>query len=228
MPLRQRRRRARSAPAVVAVPALLAVLGAGAPPVSTVADLRIRPVQAIAGETVRFDVTLSPETSRPVVLQRRSRDRWVQVTTARTDAAGSAVLTRAAPGSSTTYRVRAPRFSSGATTYAADVSPARTLTAQRQDVFLRLPASAAEGSSVTAFVECFPHRPGREVVLRQRPAGGAWQTVASGTQGERGMLVLEALAPEEGVHELRARILPAGGAAATLSDTHRLTVTPAD
>ena len=193
------------------------VTGAAAPPVTTVTDLRLSRAQAITGESVDLRATVSPGAPRAVVLQRRAGDRWVEVTRGRTDDAGVEVFTRATPRASTTYRVRAPRVVRGGTTYAADVSPARTLTVQQQKAFLRMPDTVAAGSETWAFVECFPHRPGRAVVLRQRSEDGAWRTVADGVQNDGGMVLLDVTAPDEGVYEHRAVVQAANGAAAVRS-----------
>lgn len=203
------------------------VTGAAAPPVTSVADLRLSRAQAITGESVDLRATVSPGVPRVVVLQRRAGDRWVEVARGLTDGAGVEVFTRATPRASTTYRVRAPRLVRGGTTYTADVSPARTLTVQQQKAILRMPVSVAAGSATWAFVECFPHRPGRAVVLRQRSANGAWQTVAHGVQNDLGMLTLDVTAPDEGVYEHRAVVRAAQGAAAVRSTARVLTVTAA-
>ena len=203
----------------------LLVSGAAAPPVTSSTDLRLSRAQAITGESVDLRATVSPGLSRLVVLQRRAGARWVEVARGRTDDAGVEIFTRATPRASTTYRVRAPRVVRGATTYAADVSVARTLTVQQQKAFLRMPSTVAAGSDTWAFVECFPHRPGRAVVLRQRSEDGAWRTVAHGVQNDRGMLTLDVTAPDEGVYEYRAVVQAAKGAAAVGSASRTLTVT---
>ena len=233
------RRRGRAGFAVVSAAVLGPVLsvlpaspvgGAVAAPVAraavaSVADLRLRPTQAVTGEAVDLRATVSPAVSRPVVLQRRAGDRWVEVTRGRTDAAGVAVFVRAAPRAATTYRVWAPRADRSGTSYAADGSPGRLLTVQRQVVLLRMSDAATVGEAVWAFVECSPHRPGRPVVLRERFEGGAWRTVATGVQNARGMVQLDVTVAEVGDYEHRAVTQVDEGAVAARSVVHDLTVT---
>lgn len=97
------------------------------------------------------------------------------------------------------------------------MSPARTLTVQQQRAFLRMPDTLAAGSETWAFVECFPHRPRRSVVVRQRSEDGAWRTVADGVQNDRGVVLLDVTAPDEGVYKHRAVVKAANGAAAVRS-----------
>lgn len=225
MPLRQRGAAGlRRVVTAVALLALVPLVGAAAPSVTSEVDLRLGRPQAITGEPVDLRVTVEPVVARPVALQRRAGDRWVEVTRGRTDASGVEVLTGATPRASTTYRVRAPRVVRGGTTYAADVSPVRTLTVQQQKAILRMPETASTGTT-WAFVECFPHRPGRAVLLRQRRGDGAWTTVADGVQDGGGMVLLDAPVPVEGVYEHRAVVAAANGARAVRTVARRTTVT---
>lgn len=211
----------------VALVGSVLVAGAGTPPVAPVADLRLSRAQAITGESVDMHATVSGGLPRPVVLQRRAEGRWVRVDWAIVDETGGHTFTRATPRASRTYRVRVPRLVWGGTTYPGAVSPARTLTVQPQKAILRMPDAAVAGSTTWAFVECFPHRPGRAVVLRQRTGDGAWRTVADGVQNDQGMLRLDVTAPEEGVYEHRAVVRAANGAAAVRSAARTLRVTAA-
>ncbi len=221
------RAQARAAACAVALAGSVLVTGAAAAPVTSVTDLRLSRAQAITGESVDLRVSVSPGVPRVVVLQRRAGGRWVEVARGVTDDTGVEIFDRATPRASTTYRVRAPRLVRGGTTYTADVSPARTLTVQQQKAFLRMPDTVAAGSETWAFVECFPHRPGRAVELRQRSEDGAWQTVAHGVQNERGMLTLDVTAPDQGVYEHRAVVQAAKGASAVRSTARTQTVTAA-
>ena len=206
-------------PSAAAPPARAVAAAAG-----TVAELRLSRSQAITGERVDLRVTVSPTVRRVVVLQRRDGDRWVEVTRGRTDASGREVFTRSTPRADTTWRVRAPRADRGGTTYAADVSPGRLLTVQRQDVYLRLPESATAGSVVPAVVECFPRRGGRPVVLWQRLGDQEWESVATGAQGGQGIASFQVPVEEAGDHDFRAVVAAADGAPEARSASRRITV----
>jgi hypothetical protein len=230
--------------AVLAVLVLLPVLGAAPPavqaagpsrepvelgerrPASTV-TIDIRPSRAIPGESVDVRAGVSPAAPRRVVLQRRSQGRWVKVAAARASREGVHVFRRTTPRTDRMFRVRAPRATIRGTTYAADVSPRRTLLAQRQSVVLRAPSEGVAGDPMLVYAEAFPRRQGRPVALERRRDAG-WETVEVHAQNGRGEVAWSPVFDEPGVIVLRATVLAHEGAAAVRSLTVSTTITPAD
>jgi hypothetical protein len=191
--------------------------------VETTTALAIRPFQAVPGEPVEISASVTPAVQRRVVLQQRAGSRWVTVASARTAADGTHAFLRDTPKTSTTYRVRAPRATVGRTTYDADTSPRRTLTALRQGVIFRIAETAEAGSSVSAIAEASPRRAGRPVAL-QRRTGSTWTTIEIREQDVRGLVTWLVPTPEPGELVHRVVVRPWNGAAAVRSGTRRTTV----
>jgi hypothetical protein len=228
--------------AVLAMLVLLPVLGAVPPavqaagpsressepgerrPASTV-TIGIRPSQAIPGESVAVRAAVSPAVPRRVVLQRRSQGRWAKVAAARTSREGVHVFRQTTPRTDRVFRVRAPRATVRGTTYAADVSPRRTLLAQRQSVVLRAPSEGGAGEPMIVYAEAFPRRPGRSVAL-ERGRDDGWETVEIQPQNGRGEVRWDPVVEEPGEVVYRATVLAHAGAPAVRSLSVRITILP--
>jgi GH18 family chitinase len=115
-----------------------------------------------------------------VRLERRAGKRWVKVAQRRTDARKRYAFRLAAPAVTTTYRVAAVkgRWSTKPQVVRVTTQRGTVTVPDSTPAQVRLPASVAFS----------PARPGRPVLLQQR-TGGAWTTVAQGTQDAGGRAV---------------------------------------
>ncbi len=199
---------------VLAVPTAAAALG----------TLSVNPVRAIAGETVSFSGDMTPD-RRPVVLQRQNGNNWVDVTRLQQGAiVDDFRFSIAAPASTTTYRVFAPRTTISGRTYAAASTPIRTLTVVAQAATLTLPTTVAVGApNVRARAQFRPARVGRPVQL-QRQVGASWVAAGSATQSSDGVATVIVDTTVAGTFNYRAVAMPWQGAARHISPTRTMIV----
>ncbi|WP_344164518.1 hypothetical protein [Kribbella yunnanensis] len=167
--------------------------------------------------------------ARPVVVQRHSKTstRWVTIATISSGRTGAYGATVRAPSAGTYYvRVVAPRIVVRGKVFPALVSATKNSVVVAQTAALTIPTTLMSGQSGTALVSFRPIRMGRTIAL-QVLRGNKWISVATGRESSRGAASFALAAGAPGTYSYRAYAAPANGAAAVVSVTKRLVVTPA-
>lgn len=182
--------------------------------------LKATPSAPITGEVIRFTGTLGSSAARPIKLQRLSGSTWLTTNTGTSSSTGTfSILGRAvaAAGSSSRFRVLAPRVTISGTVRPTVTTPSKVLWSVGQSATLT-PAKtlvlANQKLSVTARFK--PVRAGRPVAI-QRKIGSTWTKVASGVQNSYGGVVVTVPSPAPGTHQFRAVTSAAAGAPAATS-----------
>lgn len=200
------------------------------PTVRTTVGLAASSLRRIAGEPVRWTVSVNPDRRRSVRLERRTAPgRWRTVARGRTSRQGVWRVRRATPANTTTYRAVVVRQTTRTRIYTGATSRLRTLRTQRQRVLLTVPATRLLGSRVTAGIRVTPVRRGRLVVLQTRRAAGRWVAVATGREDRLGRMTRRWTPARTGGFAVRAVLRRRNGAATAVSAVSTLQVlTPPD
>lgn len=200
------------------------------PQVSTAAPaLALSRSTVIAGETVTVTGTVGGKASRPVVLQRRHQGVWVRLLSAKTSRSGAFRFSYRPPSTGKAgiaIRALAPAGKVGARRLAVVRTTVRTITTAPTSARIHAPTTATATEPVVVTGAFAPARAGRATEL-QRWDGLTWTRVASGKQDRSGTSTFEVGLATPGVRPLRVRTLPAGGAPATTSRVHEVTVADA-
>jgi hypothetical protein len=185
----------------------------------------VTPAPAIANESVRLSGGLASQVARPVVLQRLSGGSWVKVASGRSTSTGRFAFTRSAPGTSSTWRVVAPRTTVGGRALSAVTTPQRTLSITSQKVVLTMDTSLTTGESTLATATATPARPNRYVDF-QLLEGSTWQLFDTSKEGTGGKALTRLGFDGPGTYTLRAVARAANGAPAKASAPVTVTAEP--
>ena len=155
----------------------------------------VAPPDPVVGETIQITGRLTTSFGRPVVLEALDGEEWRPVEEGEADAAGRFSFSVAAPDSLTTYRGRAPTFTTTEDGEQVSHGPqtTRRTTVEPVDATAALAFAPApvgqspEGAAglIPGEARFSPARPGRDVVLQRRADG--WDDVATTAQDERGV-----------------------------------------
>lgn len=148
----------------------------------------------VTGKVVRVvgaATTGTPQASIPVELwSRTSSSAWVKLATGRTGAAGTVSFTRAAPTSSTSYKVvvpeQGPLFPDVATSGTVTVALVPVVSASLRATAAVSTTTVTRGTTVTITTRMNPKR--SATLFVQRKVSGVWRTIATRTSTSTGVL----------------------------------------
>lgn len=167
--------------------------------------ITLTPRAYIAGETLTVRGTVGATGSRPIMLQRYMRDRYLDAERGRTTKAGRFGFRIAGPGMATPYSVLVA--GTGLRTPQAPVTPV-----EQTFTFRTTPSAPRAGERVSLRVTSAPARPGRPLTLLRRTSPSAWERVASATADAQGAATFEVTAgASDVVYRVMAGAMPARG-----------------
>lgn len=141
----------------------------------------------IAGEPVRWTISVHPDRVRSVRLQRHASDgSWRTVARGHTSRHGLWKVRRATRASTTSYRAVVAKRVTHTRIYTKATSKSKRVRTQRQSVALTLPATKVKGQTVRAKVQASPIRRHRRVLLQRRTTSG-WETMFEGRENRNGV-----------------------------------------
>lgn len=196
-------------------------------PANAATTITVSRGSVIGGESVSVTGTLGMRKARPVVLQRQSGTRWVNVTPSRSTSTGSFRFLYKPPtkvGTKTVIRVIAPRTKIAGKTYAQITTGGRSILTVAQKATMTIPSVVSQDAAFTITGKFTPARTAREVVL-QKPVNGTWVKVGvSKFQSSTGAVTFPMVLKTQGSFQFRVTALAASGAPAVASASGTVTV----
>lgn len=167
--------------------------------------ITLTPRAYIAGETLTIRGTVGAWGSRPIMLQRYMRDRFLDAERGRTTKAGRFGFRIAGPGMATPYSVLLA--GTGLRTPTAPVTPV-----EQTFTFSATPSAPRAGQAVTLRVTSAPARPGRPLTLLRRTSPSSWARVATTAADTQGAATFEVTAAAgDVVYRVMAGAVPGRG-----------------
>ncbi|RZI79881.1 MAG: fibronectin type III domain-containing protein, partial [Microbacterium sp.] len=174
----------------------------------------------IGGESISVTGTLGMKKARPVVLQRQSAGKWVNVTPSRSTTAGAFRFLFKPPtkvGTKTVIRVIAPRTTIAGRTYAQITTGGRSVLTVAQKATMTAPSVVSQDAAFTIKGTFTPARTAREVVV-QKPVNGTWVKVGTSRfESSTGTVTFPMVLKTQGTFQFRVTALAANGAPAVAS-----------
>jgi alpha-tubulin suppressor-like RCC1 family protein/fibronectin type 3 domain-containing protein len=206
---------------------VVVVLVPMAPAQAAAATILTSRSSVIGGESITVHGTLGQRKARPVVLQRQSGARWINLINSRSTSTGSfGFLFRPSTktGTRTVIRVIAPKTRISGKPYAQIVTVGRRVLTIGQTATATVPAITAQGSTFTIKGKFTPARLGRTVAV-QKPANGTWVGVKQSIEASDGSVSIPLSLSTEGTFTFRLAALGADGAPAVASASGAIIVT---
>jgi hypothetical protein len=195
--------------------------------VRTKVHLSANHVRRIAGEPVRWTISVNPDRVRSVRLQRHASDgSWRTVARGHTSRHGVWKVRRPTRDSTTSYRAVVARQVTHSRIYTKATSRSKKVRTQRQEVLLSLPDTKVKGQIVRATIQASPIRRGREVLLQRRTSSG-WETLFEGHENRNGAWTHSWTVKRVGDTTYRALVWRGNGAR-KVGTTATMTVVPPD
>ncbi|GAA4699180.1 hypothetical protein [Nocardioides nanhaiensis] len=167
--------------------------------------ITLTPRAYIAGETLTIRGTVGARGSRPIMLQRYMRDRYLDAERGRTTQAGRFGFRIPGPGMATPYSVQLP--GTGLRTPNAPVTPV-----EQTFSFATTPSAPRAGQAVTLRVTSAPARPGRPLTLLRRTSPSSWAKVATASADAQGAATFGVTAAAgDAVYRVMAGAMPGRG-----------------
>ncbi len=198
------------------------------PPAHAAGVFQASASEGIAGESLVFSGTLSPELSREVLLQRKSGSEWVKVESGATDNSGRFAFSSEIRSSTTTYRVYAPAIAvdgEDADEVEATTTSSIEVKTLPQKGSLSLASSAEFEATVKATAQFSPARSGRVVALEVQN-GSEWNQTASGKQDANGAATFTIPTNKSGKYTYRMVAKEHNGAASIATGSKTINVKP--